>query len=319
MLPEKHNFVPVSLKLAFVCDKTEENSHRGTSDQRQKSRPMHSVDSFDRFSRRVGETAAFLRERIPWIPDVCIMLGTGLGGIAHATDPVWKSAYGDIPGFPVSTAPEHAGVLMIGETCGARVALFQGRFHYYEGYTTRELTFPVRVMASLGVRTLIGCNAAGGLNPSFASGDLMVVTDHINFIPDNPLRGPNMEEWGSRFPDMSRAYSAVLREKICHAARKAGVELKEGVFAAVPGPSLETPAETRFLRSAGADAVAMSLVPEVIVAIHAGMECMGISVIANVNDPDDFRPILIEDVIEQAGRARNRLEKLLVNFLKEYF
>ena len=173
-------------------------------------------------------------------------------------------------------------------------------------------------MASLGARVLIGCNAAGGLDLSFRSGDIMVIQDHINLIPDNPLRGHNLEAWGPRFPDMSRAYSPRLRREMEEAARELGMELRSGVFVCVPGPSLETPAETRFLRRMGADAVAMSLVPEVIVAVHAGMEVLGLSIIANVNDPDHFQPILIEDVIAQARRAEERLERLLTRFLRRY-
>ena len=269
------------------------------------------------YVRAVEETTGFFSRDLPWAPDICLVLGTGLGGLAEAMDIAWSAPYVDIPNFPRSTAPEHAGRLLVGEIGDARVALFQGRFHFYEGYTAREITFPIRVMANLGARVLIGCNAAGGLNLGFSSGDLMLITDHINLIPDNPLRGPNIDQWGLRFPDLSEAYSISLRKKIVQVASGLGMTLREGMFVAVPGPSLETPAETRFLRMIGADAVAMSLVPEVIVAVHAGMEVLGISVIANVNDPDNFQPILIEDVIARAREAGHRLERLLVAFLKE--
>jgi purine-nucleoside phosphorylase len=272
----------------------------------------------DKYITSVEESVNFLQGRLPWTPDVCLMLGTGLGGVAGTMDVAWSAPYGDIPHFPVSTAPEHAGRLVVGTAGGTRVALFQGRFHYYEGYTTRELTFPVRVMAGLGTHVLIGCNVAGGLNLDFSSGDLMLITDHINMIPDNPLRGANPSAWGLRFPDLSGAYSRELRGIMRAVAGRIGITLQDGVFVAVPGPSLETPAETRFLRMIGADAVAMSLVPEVIVARHAGMEVLGISVIANINDPDNFRPILIEDVIEQAKKAEKRLEDLLLAFLGEH-
>ncbi len=265
---------------------------------------------------RIEHTADFLKESLPRLPDTCIMLGTGLGGVATAMDVMWEAPYGQIPDFPVSTAPDHAGRLLLGEIGGHVAALFQGRFHYYEGYSTRELAFPVQVMGRLGVKTLIGCNAAGGLNLSFSSGDIMLIEDHINFIPENPLRGPNIDSLGERFPDMSRAWTLELRKKMIRVADQQGIALQKGVFVAVPGPSLETPAETRFLRMAGADAVAMSLVPEVIAAVHAGMEVLGLSIIANVNDPDDFEPILIEDVIEQAGKAEKRLERLIVAFLE---
>ncbi len=266
---------------------------------------------------KIENTVSFLKSGFDVIPETCIMLGTGLGGVATAMDVLWEAPYGDIPDFPVSTAPDHEGKLLVGKIGGQVAALFQGRFHYYEGYSTRQLAFPVQVMASLGVKRLVGCNAAGGLNLSFKSGDIMLITDHLNFIPENPLRGPNIDSLGERFPDMSRAWSRGLIAVMKKVAMENGINIKEGVFVAVPGPSLETPAETRFLRMAGADAVAMSLVPEAIAAVHAGMELMGISIIANVNDPDNFRPILIEDVIEQAGKAERRLEKLLVAFLNE--
>jgi purine-nucleoside phosphorylase len=273
----------------------------------------------EQYVAAVEETVSFFQRELPWAPDVCLMLGTGLGGIAQEMDVAWKASYGDIPNFPVSTSPEHAGKLIVGEIGNARVVLFQGRFHFYEGYRIRELTFPVRVMGGLGAKVLIGCNATGGLNLDFSSGDLMLITDHINLIPDNPLRGSNIDRWGPRFPDLSKTYSVTLRKKIGQVAEKLGMALREGIFVAVPGPSLETPAETRALRMIGADAVAMSLVPEVIVAVHAGMEVLGISVIANVNDPDNFQPILIEDIIAQAHKAEHRLERLLVAFLKEHF
>jgi purine-nucleoside phosphorylase len=273
----------------------------------------------EQYVAAVEETISFFQRELPWSPDVCLMLGTGLGGVARAMDVAWKAGYDNIPNFPVSTSPDHAGKLLVGKIGNAKVALFQGRFHFYEGYSTRELTFPIRVMAGLGAKVLIGCNAAGGLNLDFSSGDLMLITDHINLIPDNPLRGSNMETWGLRFPDLSKAYSITLREKIIQVAENMGMALRKGIFVAVSGPSLETPAETRFLRMIGADAVAMSLVPEVIVAVHAGMEVLGISVIGNVNDPDNFQPIFIEDVIAQARKAEHRLERLLVTFLKERF
>lgn len=265
---------------------------------------------------RLKKTTEFLKHCLPILPDTCVMLGTGLGGVADAMNVVWESSYEQIPDFPVSTAPDHAGRLLVGTIGNHNTVLFQGRFHFYEGYSTRELAFPVQVMAGLGVRTFIGCNAAGGLNLSFSSGDIMLIEDHINFIPENPLRGPNIDFLGERFPDMSRAWTQDMIIKMEDIAARQGIRIKKGVFVAVQGPSLETPAETRFLKMAGADAVAMSMVPEVIAAVHAGMDVLGISIIANVNDPDNFKPILIEDVIEQAGRAEKRLERLLVAFLK---
>ena len=272
----------------------------------------------NRYVAKVEEALEFLKIRLPFIPTVTLMLGTGLGGLAEAMETELVLEYGQIPNFPVSTAPDHAGKLHVGRIGKTRCALFQGRFHFYEGYSTKELTLPVRVMSLLGSKVLIACNAAGGLNLDFESGDLMLINDHINLIPESPLRGENLDEWGPRFPDMSKAYSKALRDLARKVGASSGILLREGVFVAVPGPQLETPAETRYLRLIGADAVAMSLVPEVITAVHGGMKILGISVIANVNNPDDFTPILIEDVIEQAQKAEARLERLLVGILTEF-
>ncbi|RUM87608.1 MAG: purine-nucleoside phosphorylase [Thermodesulfatator sp.] len=272
----------------------------------------------NKYKEQVEEAVSFLQERLPFEPSVIIMAGTGLGGLARAIDTRLCLSYNEIPNFPISTAPEHAGNLLVGTIGKTRCALFQGRFHYYEGYSTKKLTLPVRVMSLCGSRVMIACNAAGGLNLNFESGDLMLIEDHINLLPDNPLRGENQDEWGPRFPDLSDAYSKPLGNLARTVGGSFGILLREGVFVCVPGPSLETPAETRYLRLIGADAVAMSLVPEVIVARHAGMEVLGISVIANVNDPDNFRPILIEDVIAQAQKAEKNLEKLLQGLLMEY-
>ncbi len=261
------------------------------------------------------ESMEFLSRHVPYAPEFCIVLGTGLGGVAQVLNVEFEWSYDEIPHFPRSTSPSHTGKLLIGSINGVSVAVFQGRFHYYEGYSAQALTLPVRVMGLMGVKRYIGCNAAGGLNLNFSSGDLMLIRDHINFIPDNPLRGLNVNAWGSRFPDMSQAYSPRFAQLLKKSAEVLGIPLLEGVFVAVPGPSLETPAETRFLRRIGGDAVAMSLVPEVIIAVHMGMEVAGISVIANVNNPDNFQPISIEDVIENAQRANEALTRLLIHFI----
>ncbi|MEZ0327991.1 MAG: purine-nucleoside phosphorylase [Dissulfuribacterales bacterium] len=263
----------------------------------------------------ITESMGFLSRYISSAPAFCIVLGTGLGGIARAMNVDFEWSYGEIPHFPRSTSPSHMGKLLVGSINDVPVAVFQGRFHHYEGYSAQELTIPVRVMGLMGVKRYIGCNAAGGLNLNLASGDLMLIRDHINLIPDNPLRGPNVDAWGERFPDMSRAYSARFIQMLKKSAEELCIPLREGIFVAVPGPSLETPAETRFLRMIGGDAVAMSLVPEVIAAVHMGMEVVGISVIANVNDPDNFQPISIEDVIKNAQRANDSLTRLLVHFI----
>ncbi|WP_456431788.1 purine-nucleoside phosphorylase [Thermosulfuriphilus sp.] len=266
--------------------------------------------------KQVEEARAFIGARVQSFPPVLLILGTGLSGVAEKMEKTLEIPYHEIPHFPASTVPSHRGRLVMGYFAGRPIWAFQGRFHYYEGYSAREITFPLRVMTRLGVKTVIVSNAAGGLNLSFSPGDIMLISDHINLIPDNPLRGPNIEEWGPRFPDLSEAYSLRLRHLMKEVARAEGIDLKEGVYVAVPGPSLETPAETRMLRHLGADAVGMSTTPEVIVANHAGLEVLGLSVIANVNDPDNFRPILLKEVIASAEAAGEKLERLVAAFVQ---
>ncbi len=271
----------------------------------------------DHYYNSVLETFNFLKERIPFSPDIIITLGTGLSGLASKIEIDWRIPYQEIPHFPISTVETHVGELIFGRIAHKRVALLRGRFHYYEGYSTKELTFPLRVLSLFKPSVYIVSNASGGLNLSFKPGDLMVIKDHINLIPDNPLRGPNYPEFGLRFPDLSQTYDKELRDLLKKTAQEMGIELKEGIYVAVPGPSLETPAETRFLRLIGADAVGMSTVPEVIVAVHSGLKVLGISVIANVNDPDNFKPILFEEVVKSAQLAENNLTLLIKEFLKK--
>lgn len=268
------------------------------------------------YYRMVQESYAFLKERLPFPPEIIITLGTGLSGLAEEAEVKFKIPYKEIPHFPLSTVETHVGELILGFLSGKKVALLRGRFHYYEGYSAKELTFPLRVLTLFKPKIYIVSNAAGGLNLSFKPGDLMIIKDHINLIPDNPLRGPNIDEWGERFPDLSQAYDKELREKFKAAARALGEEIREGVYVAVPGPSLETPAETRFLRMIGADAVGMSTVPEVIVAVHAGLRVLGISVIANINDPDNFKPILFEEVVQSVKSSERRIGSIIKTFLK---
>ncbi len=270
----------------------------------------------DLYRQQVEETTAFLAARLREPPQIVLVLGTGLSGVAEAVQAESIFSYGELPHFPRSTVAGHAGNLVCGRLGGRRVAVLQGRFHYYEGYSTRELTFPLRVLSRLGAEILLLTNAAGGLNPAFEPGTIMVIRDHLNFIPENPLRGPNVDEWGPRFPDLSAPYDAELRELAASCAARLGLPaVASGVYAAIPGPSLETPAETRWLRSCGADAVGMSSVPEVIVAIHAGMRVLGLSLVSNVNDPDNFQPILLEDILESARRAEPRLQELIFSLL----
>ena len=273
---------------------------------------------FAGYQQRVEEAVAFLRERISEPPEVVVQLGTGLGGLAGAMQAVTSFAYTEIPHFPQSTVQSHDGRLVFGTLAGRRTAILQGRFHCYEGYAAREVALPIRVLALLGARTAIITNASGGLNPSFQPGTIMVLADHINLLPDNPLRGPNVDAWGERFPDLSSPYDPDLRRLALDLGRRLGLaEVCSGTYVCVPGPSLETPAETRYLRLIGADAVGMSSVPEILVALHAGLRVLGLSVVANVNDPDHFQPIRIEEIIAAARRAEPRLQQLLINTLAE--
>jgi len=275
------------------------------------------MEKEDQYFKRVEETYQFLKEKVSFSPDIVITLGTGLSSLGEKVKKVKTFPYKEIPNFPVSTVETHKGELIFGFLEDKKVAVLQGRFHYYEGYSTKELTFPLRVLTLFKPKIYIVSNAAGGLNLTFKSGNIMIIKDHINLIPDNPLRGINNEKWGPRFPDMSRAYDLELRGLFKKVAQKLNEEIKEGVYVAVPGPSLETPAETKFLRIIGADAVGMSTVPEVIVAVHAGVKVLGISVISNVNDPDNFKPILFSEVVEQSKKTEKRLEKLIRAFIRE--
>jgi purine-nucleoside phosphorylase len=269
--------------------------------------------------QQAEEAAAFLRARLPVLPDILIQLGTGLGGLAKAIMTGSLSIpYEEIPHFPRSTVTSHAGNLVCGTLAGKTVAVLQGRLHYYEGCSALEVGFPVRVLSLLGVKTAIITNASGGLNPAWQAGSIMIFRDHLNLLPDNPLRGPNVDAWGPRFPDCSQPYSQELRTLAGQCASKLGLnEVCSGVYVCIPGPSLETPAETRMLRLLGADAVGMSSVPEVITAIHAGMHVLGLSVVANVNDPDNLAPILIEDIVAAAQRAEPRLQRLVAEIVRE--
>lgn len=266
----------------------------------------------------VEAAVAFLRRRIAQPPEVLIQLGTGLGELAGAMQVDGSLAYEEIPHFPRATVTSHAGRLVFGTLAGRPTAILQGRFHYYEGYSAREVAFPIRVLALLGVTTAIITNASGGLNPSYRPGTLMVFADHLNLLGDNPLRGPNIEAWGPRFPDLSTPYDPQLRQLALDLGQRLGLdELVSGTYVCIPGPSLETPAETRFLRMIGADAVGMSSVPEILVALHAGLRVLGLSVVANVNDPDCFQPIRIDEIIAAARKAEPRLQQLIIHLLAE--
>ncbi len=278
--------------------------------------PAMADSAFARHVKNVDECVAYLRDTLPFIPRTIIQLGTGLGGFVEQIDARKVIPYSEIPHFPASTVTSHQGNLIVGYLGGQPVVALQGRFHYYEGYSTREVTFPIRVLSLLGAKLLLLTNAAGGLNPIIAPGSIMVIRDHLNFLGENPLRGPNVETWGPRFPDLSVPYHPALIKCALDSATHCGLKKTiSGVYVCIPGPSLETPAETRWLRECGADAVGMSSVPEVIVANHAGMDVLGLSVVSNVNDPDNFQPILLEDILEIAAEVTPKLQNLIVEIV----
>jgi purine-nucleoside phosphorylase len=249
-------------------------------------------------------------------PEVALVLGTGLGALARQIEDPTVIEYATIPGFPVATVESHAGRLVVGTLAGRTVVAMQGRFHRYEGYSLQQVTFPVRVLRALGAKTLIVSNACGGMHPMWEPGDLMLIADHINLLGDNPLVGPNDDSLGPRFPDMSAPYDASLRALARAVAAERKILLREGVYIAVAGPSLETRAEYRALRMLGADVVGMSTVPEVIVAIHGGMRVLGISIITDQCLPDALEPASVEKIIAMAGRAEPSLTSLVMGVLE---
>lgn len=264
---------------------------------------------------QVEEAAAWIRGRTDARPEIGLILGSGLGVLAEAMKGATAIPYREIPHFPVSTVAGHAGELVVGEAAGRPVLLMNGRFHLYEGYPAQAVAFPVRVMKALGVHTLVVTNAAGGINTSFQPGDLMLIEDHLNLTGQNPLVGPNDESIGPRFPDMSEAYSARLRELARAVAEQQGLRLVSGVYAGLLGPSYETPAEIRMLRALGADAVGMSTVTEVIAARHAGLEVAGISCISNMAAGILPQPLSHREVMETAERVKERFLGLITGLL----
>ena len=265
---------------------------------------------------RIQEAAAVVRGRSRVEPEVAIILGTGLGGLADEISVDASIPYESLPGFPLSTVESHAGRLLLGRMGKRPVVAMQGRFHRYEGYGLAEVTFPVRVMRALGAQTLVVSNACGGMNPLWEPGDLVLLSDHINLLGDNPLIGANDDRLGPRFPDMSDPYDAELRALTRTLAADLGIRLREGVYVAVPGPNLETRAEYRMLRAMGADVVGMSTVPEVIVASHAGMRTVGISIITDQCLPDALEPANIERIIDTAKRAEPSLTRLIARLVE---
>ncbi len=269
--------------------------------------------------KQINDAVRYIRKKTTMEPEIGIILGTGLGGLVKEIKEEVVIDYENIPHFPVSTVESHHGKLIFGTLAGKKIVAMQGRFHYYEGYTLQQVTFPVRVMskkAGLGVQTLLISNAAGGMNPKFRRGDLMIINDHINLQGDNPLIGPNDETLGPRFPDMSEPYSKKLMKKAKDIARGLKIPVKEGVFVAVQGPNLETRAEYRFLRGIGADAVGMSTVPENIVAVHMGMDVFGMSIITDECFPDTLKPVTVEEVIAVANKAEPKLTKIMKELVR---
>lgn len=265
---------------------------------------------------QIKETASFIQNKISFKADIGIILGTGLGGLVDQITIKHTLSYEDIPNFRLSTVEGHSGKLIFGELSGKKVVVMQGRFHYYEGYTLQEVTFPVRVMKFLGVQHLFVSNASGGMNPNFEIGDLMVLTDHINFIGSNPLIGPNIPELGPRFPDMSDVYDQGLITAVKEIAAKNAIKLQEGVYLGLSGPTFETPAEYRMLRIWGADAVGMSTVPEVIVARHMGLTCFAISIITDLGIPGKIEKITHEEVQYVASISEKKMTFLFKELIK---
>lgn len=259
---------------------------------------------------KIQETATYLKGKISTHPETAIILGTGLGSLVHEITDKYEIDYKDIPHFPLSTVEGHSGKMIFGKLGDKDIMAMQGRFHYYEGYSMKEVTFPVRVMHALGIKTLFVSNAAGGMNPDFEIGDLMVITDHINFFPEHPLRGKNIP-YGPRFPDMSEAYNKELINKADIIAAEKGIKLQHGIYIGTQGPTFETPAEYKMFHILGADAVGMSTVPEVIVANHCGINVFGISVITDLGVEGKIVEVSHEEVQKAADEAQPRMTTIM--------
>jgi purine-nucleoside phosphorylase len=272
--------------------------------------------SMKSFKKEATEAAAFVSSRFSDVPTVGLLAGTGLGDSFGEVEIAMSLGYGEIPEFPRSTVQGHRGRFLFGRLAGHTVMAMQGRFHYYEGYGMEQITLPIRVMQLMGVKTLLIVNAAGGINPAFVVGDMMVIADHINLTGNNPLIGPNIDEWGPRFPDMTAAYDPELISLAETTGLREGMGLKKGVYAGLSGPSLETRAEIRFLRGIGADAVGLSTIPEVIAAVHGGLRVFGVSVITNMNLPDNPIPCSVDDIIAVAERTTPKLRDLIKGILE---
>lgn len=273
-------------------------------------------ESVEEFRQKREEALTYLQEHTDERPDFLIILGTGLGRLAEEIHVEDSISYTDIPHFPVSTVESHAGRLLFGTLSGKKVVAMQGRFHYYEGYSMQQIAFPIRVLKAFSTSTLFVSNACGGMHPNYKRGDIMLINDHINMLGDNPLIGPNDDNLGPRFPDMSEPYTERLQELAEQVALDKGIKMHQGVYLALSGPTMETKAEYRFLRMIGADVVGMSTVPEVIAAVHMGMDVLGISVITDECFPDALEPINIEEVVEAAGMAEPKMTQVIMGTLE---
>lgn len=274
-------------------------------------------DSVETFRQKRREALNYIQSQTDMKPNYMLILGTGLGQLADEMDVFDEISYDQIPNFPLSTVESHAGKLLFGTLGGKEVVAMQGRFHYYEGYSMQQIAFPVRVLKANGADTLVVSNACGGLNPNFTRGDIMLIRDHINLFGDNPLIGPNDDELGPRFPDMSQPYTERLMDIARTVALEEEILMHQGVYAALSGPMLETKAEYRYLRLIGADVVGMSTVPEVIAAVHMGMEVLGISVITDECFPDALEAVNIEDVLEAAAMAEPKMTRVIIRVLEK--
>jgi purine-nucleoside phosphorylase len=269
------------------------------------------MNSIEEFNRMLNEAVSYIKGQVSLEPKIGIILGTGLGSLVEGIEMSATVDYDKIPHFPVSTVESHAGRLLFGHLEGKPVVCMQGRFHYYEGYSFKQIAFPIRVMKALGMESLIVSNAAGGLNPNFKPGDIMLIKDHINFFPGNPLIGPNDDSWGDRFPDMYEVYNFKYQAMAKEVALEQKLRLQEGVYLGLTGPCLETAAEYRFFRTIGADAVGMSTVPEVLTAHHQHNRILAFSIITDMGLPDAMHPCSLEDVISTASKTEPKLRDLI--------
>jgi len=253
----------------------------------------------------------YLKSKFPFLPETAIILGSGLGSFSQQLRVEREIPYSEIPGFPQSTVKGHRGSLILGAVGQKRILAFNGRFHYYEGYSMDQVALPARIAALTGCKNLIASNAAGGVNPEFEIGDIMLISDHINLFPNNPLIGKNNDDWGTRFPDMSQTYSKRILETAEKIAKEQGTKLQRGVYAGLTGPCLETPAEYKYIRIIGADAVGMSTVPEVIAAHHMGLNCFGVSIITDLGVEGKIVETTHEDVVKRANQTAEKLNPLI--------